>query len=83
MLRTQNTSGQVTNFYGNTIGATYEFSPTNVEREKFPNSLVIITKYMEIHGICIVCMPDATWFPFAFAVCEWTVSGEWSHVPKQ
>lgn len=47
MLRTQNTSGQVTNFYGNTIGATYEFSPTNAEREKFPNSLVIIMKYME------------------------------------
>lgn len=78
MLRTQNTSGQVTNFYGNTIGATYEFSPTNVEREKFPNSLVIITKYMEY-----ICRPYATWFPFAFAVCEWTVSGEWSHVPKQ
>lgn len=61
MLCTQNTSGQVTNFYGNTIGATYE-TEKKLEK-KFPNSLVIITKY-EI-------LPDATWFPFV-AISEWT-----------
>lgn len=74
MLRTQNTSGQVTNFYGNTIGATYEFSPTNAEREKFPNSLVIIMKYMEYICMYAWVLPGFRSFlnAVAVAVCEWT-----------
>lgn len=43
---TQNTSGQVTNFYSDAPRASYEFFADKILRDKFPNLLVIITKYM-------------------------------------